>query len=74
MKPSIHPQYFHTTVKCISCNTEFEIGATRQDIMIEVCSHCHPFYTGKRTLVDTAGRIDKFRARMEKKNAMTKSN
>lgn len=71
MKSGIHPTYYHTTVKCISCNTEFEIGATREKISIEVCSKCHPFYTGKRTLVDTAGRVEKFRAKLEKKDQLS---
>ncbi len=71
MKPGIHPTYYRSTVKCISCGSEFEIGATRDKISIEVCSKCHPFYTGKRTLVDTAGRVEKFRLKMEKKSQLS---
>lgn len=70
MKSGIHPQYSHTTVKCISCSTEFSIGAVREIGSVEVCSKCHPFYTGKRTLVDTAGRVEKFRSKLEKKEQL----
>lgn len=72
MKSGIHPNYYYTTVKCISCSSEFEIGSTREKISVEVCSKCHPFYTGKRTLVDTAGRVEKFRAKLEKKEQLAK--
>ena len=67
MKADIHPQYQKTTVTCISCGTTFETHSTSSEIEVEVCSKCHPFYTGKRTLVDTAGRVEKFRMKMEKK-------
>lgn len=67
MKSGIHPQYSYNTVKCISCANEFNIGSVREIGSVEVCSKCHPFYTGKRTLVDTAGRVEKFRAKLEKK-------
>ena len=70
MKSGIHPTYYHTTVTCISCKSEFTIGATRENISIEVCSKCHPFYTGKRTLVDTAGRVEKFRMKMKQKETL----
>lgn len=67
MKSDIHPQYQKTHVTCISCETKFETHSTVPEIEVEVCSQCHPFYTGKRTLVDTAGRVEKFRMKMEKK-------
>jgi large subunit ribosomal protein L31 len=61
MKPDIHPEYSEITVTC-SCGHEFTTKSTmKEDLHIEVCSACHPFYTGKQKLVDTAGRVDKFR-------------
>lgn len=61
MKPEIHPAYKAISVNC-SCGNVFETKSTNcKDLQIEVCSSCHPFYTGKQRLVDTAGRVDKFR-------------
>lgn len=61
MKPDIHPAYASVTVHC-SCGNTFETRSTLgKDLHVEVCSACHPFYTGKQRLVDTAGRVDKFR-------------
>ncbi|MBF0099516.1 MAG: 50S ribosomal protein L31 [Desulfobacterales bacterium] len=60
MKKDIHPKYFPTTISC-ACGNVIEIGSTRKDIKIEICSRCHPFYTGKQKLVDSAGRIERFR-------------
>jgi len=61
MKEKIHPQYNQTTVTC-ACGTKFETGSTRKDLRVEVCSLCHPFYTGNRQrLVDTGGRVDRFK-------------
>ena len=63
MKPEIHPQYKSISVNC-SCGSVFETKSTLcKDLHVEVCSACHPFYTGKQRLVDTAGRGDKFRKR-----------
>ncbi len=66
MKTAIHPQLFETTVHCNGCNTTFTTHTTVKDISVEICSNCHPFYTGKQKLVDTAGRVDKFMARRAK--------
>ena len=63
MKAGIHPQLFTTKVHCNGCNTEFETRSTVESITVEICSNCHPFYTGKQKLVDTAGRVEKFQAR-----------
>jgi large subunit ribosomal protein L31 len=63
MKTAIHPEYMTTKVHCNGCNTTFETHSTVPEITVEICSNCHPFYTGKQKLVDTAGRVDKFRAR-----------
>ena len=67
MKKDIHPQYHEIKVTC-SCGNSFQINSTiSDDFSIEVCSACHPFYTGKQKIVDTAGRVDKFRQRYGKK-------
>jgi len=73
MKKDIHPKYFeHTKVHCASCGNTFEVGSTLEEIEVEVCSKCHPFYTGKEKILDTMGRIQKFKKRMDKKAEMTK--
>lgn len=64
MKASIHPEWMKTKVKCNGCGTSFESESTVPDITVEICSNCHPFYTGKQKLIDTAGRVDKFKARV----------
>lgn len=60
MKEGIHPQYAVTTASC-ACGHSFKVGSTKDEIKVEICSNCHPFFTGKQKLVDTAGRIDRFR-------------
>ncbi len=61
MKPEIHPEYNAINVKC-ACGNTFKTASTMgKDLSIEVCSECHPFYTGKQKMVDTAGRVEKFR-------------
>jgi large subunit ribosomal protein L31 len=61
MKASIHPEYGEITVSC-SCGNVFKTRSTMgKDLQLDVCSNCHPFYTGKQKIVDTAGRVDKFR-------------
>lgn len=63
MKPDIHPKYKQIKVVC-SCGNEFETSSTLgKELHVEVCSSCHPFYTGKQKIMDTAGRVDKFRKR-----------
>ncbi|WP_164101696.1 50S ribosomal protein L31 [Candidatus Laterigemmans baculatus] len=59
MKDAIHPRYQETTVSC-GCGNSFTTRSTQQELKIDICSECHPFYTGKLKYVDTAGRIDKF--------------
>ena len=67
MKKDIHPKYFpKATVKC-ACGNTFTVGSTKEFIEIEICSRCHPFYTGKEKIIDTLGQIQKFKKRMEKK-------
>ena len=65
MKKKIHPKYFSKSQVTCSCGSSFKVGSTEEKISIEVCSACHPFYTGKQKLVDVAGRIDKFKKRMK---------
>ena len=59
MKEGIHPKYYNTSIRC-ACGNVIETGSTRENITVEICSKCHPFYTGKQKLVDTSGRVDKF--------------
>lgn len=67
MKKEIHPKYFKDAKIICSCgNIIKNVGATKKEIKTELCSSCHPFYTGQQKLVDTAGRVDKFRAKMAK--------
>ncbi|MBW3537959.1 50S ribosomal protein L31 [Candidatus Parcubacteria bacterium] len=65
MKQNIHPDYMETKVRCNGCGTSFETRSTVPAITVEICSNCHPFYTGKQKLLDTAGRVDKFNARRQ---------
>jgi large subunit ribosomal protein L31 len=62
MKDSIHPKFNIITVSC-ACGNKFETGSTAKDIHTEICSNCHPFYTGKQKLLDAAGNVDKFKKR-----------
>jgi large subunit ribosomal protein L31 len=66
MKAGIHPQYAEATVVC-SCGNTFKTRSTSSDLRVELCSECHPFYTGKQKLVDTGGRIDRFERRYGKR-------
>lgn len=66
MKKNIHPTYYpNATVKC-ACGNTFTVGSTKEFIEIEICSKCHPFYTGKERIVDTMGQVQKFKRRLEK--------
>ena len=60
MKKDIHPKYEETTYTCL-CGNSFKTGSTRSNVRVEICSQCHPFYTGEQRFVDTAGRVDKFK-------------
>ena len=62
MKQGIHPDYKKVTVKC-ACGETFETGSVKDSLSVEICSKCHPFYTGKQKFVDSAGRVDKFKKR-----------
>ena len=65
MKPEIHPDYVLATVTC-SCGNTFETRSTKPDLHVEICSACHPFYTGKQKLLDAGGRVERFQRRLEK--------
>ena len=70
MKDSIHPQY-HSKAKIVcACGNIFETGSTVPEMHVEICSNCHPFYTGKQNLIDTAGTIDKFRKKASKSHEL----
>ena len=65
MKKDIHPKYFETTITC-ACGNVIKTRCTAKDIHVEICSTCHPFFTGKQKLIDTAGRVERFRKKYEK--------
>lgn len=66
MKKEIHPEYFETTITC-ACGNVIPTRSTVKDIKVEICSKCHPFFTGKQKLIDTAGRVEKYRSKYSKK-------
>lgn len=72
MQAKIHPEYFQATVTC-ACGNTFQVGSTVENIRVEICSNCHPFYTGKQKLVDTAGRVDRFREILAKRETLKKA-
>ena len=60
MRESIHPKYEKTTITC-ACGAVNEVGSTKENVRVEICAKCHPFYTGRQKLVDTGGRVEKFK-------------
>ena len=74
MKPKIHPEYRTVTITC-SCGNKWDTRSTlgRDELHVEVCSQCHPFYTGKQKIVDTAGRVERFRQKYARKPAADKA-
>lgn len=69
MRANIHPAYKEITVTC-SCGNTFQTGSTRkEDLHIEICSNCHPFFTGEQKIIDTAGRVEKFKRKYQQKEA-----
>ena len=68
MKEGVHPQYFKVMVSC-ACGNQFETRSTKSEIRLEICSACHPFFTGKQKLVDTAGRIERFQKKYGRPSA-----
>ncbi|MFC1651753.1 50S ribosomal protein L31 [Patescibacteria group bacterium] len=71
MKQKIHPKYSPATIKC-ACGNEIKTASTKEKMEVELCSMCHPFYTGKQKLVDVGGRVERFKKRLGKKKT-TKS-
>jgi large subunit ribosomal protein L31 len=67
MKPGIHPEYQEITVHC-ACGETWQTRSTRKELRLEICSKCHPFFTGKQKLIDTAGRVEKFNRRYKRKS------
>ena len=68
MKQGIHPEYQAATVHC-ACGNQFQTRSTQKDIHVEICAICHPFFTGRQKLVDTAGRVERFRQKWGKQTA-----
>lgn len=66
MKTDIHPQYVEATITCMSCGTTWKTRSTKPEIRVELCSNCHPFYTGQQRIVDTAGQVERFMKRVER--------
>ncbi len=73
MKKEIHPKYYNEALVTCACGAKHKMGATHEKISVEICSNCHPFYTGEEKLVDTAGRIEKFKARKAKAKTTLRS-
>lgn len=67
MKKDIHPLYYDAKIRC-ACGSEFHVGSSKKELEVEICSKCHPLYTGGKKLVDTAGRVEKFKKRLAKKS------
>lgn len=67
MKDKIHPKYYNLTVTCTSCGSTFETGSTVKEMRVDICSKCHPFYTGQQKFVQAAGRVEKFNRRLAQK-------
>lgn len=68
MKEGIHPEYKHTSIRC-ACGEVIETGSTKENLRVDICSKCHPFFTGKQKLVDTGGRVDRFNKRFNMSNS-----
>jgi large subunit ribosomal protein L31 len=66
MKNNLHPQYFAKAKVACACGNTFLTGSTKEELHVEICSNCHPFYTGKQNLIDVSGTIDKFKKRTSK--------
>ncbi|MDO8436238.1 MAG: 50S ribosomal protein L31 [bacterium] len=67
MRKDIHPNYYSNAKAQCACGNTFTVGSTKEFIQVEICSKCHPFYTGQEKIIDTMGRVEKFRKRLAKK-------
>ena len=72
MKSNIHPKYVESTIHCAGCGTTFTAGSTAPNARVEICSNCHPFFTGQKKLVDTEGRVERFERRMQQRSETSK--
>lgn len=72
MKKNIHPQYFENARVQCACGNTWTVGSTKELIEVEICSQCHPFYTGKEKMIDTLGQVQKFRKRLARKESLKK--
>lgn len=70
MKKEIHPKYYSDAKVTCACGNTFTVGSTQKELSVEICSMCHPFYTGKQKLLDTARRVEKFQERLAKKDTV----
>ncbi|MDW8299203.1 MAG: 50S ribosomal protein L31 [Anaerolineae bacterium] len=72
MKDNIHPKWYpQAKITCLACGTVWTVGSTRPTLQVDVCSNCHPFYTGEQRIVDTEGRVDRFMKRLETRTVRT---
>ncbi len=67
MKKDIHPTYYAATVATCACNATYTVGSTKEAVLVEICQNCHPFYTGQDKILDTTGRVDRFKKRLSAK-------
>lgn len=65
MKKDIHPKVFDTVITCSTCGTQWPTHSTRENLRVDICSNCHPFYTGEQRIVDTAGQVERFMRRLQ---------
>lgn len=72
MKAKIHPKYYSQAKVTCACGSTWTTGSTQPELKVELCSQCHPFFTGKAKLIDTAGRVDRFKARLEQSKKLSK--
>lgn len=72
MKKDIHPEYHTESKISCACGKKYSIGSSKTEIKVEICANCHPFYTGEEKLIDTAGRVEKFKKRQTKASAVAK--
>jgi len=70
MKPNIHPEYKAATVTC-ACGVSYQTNSTRGSFTVDICGKCHPFYTGKQKIMDTAGRVERFRKKYQRRGAVS---
>jgi len=70
MRPKIHPKYYPEATVVCACGNTFKVGSTKENIRTDLCSKCHPFFTGEQRIVDTAGQVDRFMRRLERRSGI----